>query len=451
MLESTILSRRQLLAAALATGSAHAAPALPNMVFILADDLGMGDLSCYNRDSKILTPNLDRLAAQGMRFNDAHTPSSVCTPTRYGLLTGRYCWRSRLTEGVLDGFDPPLIEKGRLTAASLLKRHRYTTACIGKWHLGMQWTTRDGTPVVRRTEPGFRAGMDVDYSRPITGGPKDAGFDSYFGISASLDMSPYCFIENDRTVGTPDVKTEDDRSLFMNQVPGVRTKDFHLEDVIPTCRRKAVEFIGRQKGAAKPFFLYMPLSSPHLPIVPNREFDGRSKAGKYGDFVVEMDEAVGAVLGALDAADVADRTLVLFSSDNGALWHWWNFQEADDKALGKITPRGEYLKSFGHQSNAWMRGTKADTWEGGHHVPLLARWPGRIKAGAVSDSLVCLTDFVATCADIVHEPLPSDAAEDSFNLMPVLLDAKRSCNGPRSLPATLSNSDRSSSHGLSLI
>ncbi len=410
--------------AALARG-AGAASAPPNIVFILADDLGWGDLSCYNRESKIATPNLDRLASQGVRFTDAHTPSAVCTPTRYGLLTGRYCWRTRLKSGVLDGFDPPLIEPGRVTAASLLKQRGYATACVGKWHLGMQWTNLDGTPVgMRGAGEGFRPGYEVDFRRPVGGGPLSAGFDWYYGISASLDMSPYCFIENRRTVGIPDVRTPQDRDLYMNQVPGVRTRDFKLEDVVPVSARKACEFLRGRKGAKNPFFLYLAFSSPHLPVVPNREFEGRSKAGKYGDFVAEMDAAVGEVLAALEETGAAGNTLVMFASDNGGLWHWWDFEEADDVAGGKTTPRGEYVKKYGHQSNAWMRGTKADVWEGGHRVPFLARWPGRIRPGGVSDALICLTDLPATCAAIAGTPLPRDAGEDSFNLLPALVEGK---------------------------
>jgi arylsulfatase A-like enzyme len=288
-----------------------AAPALaatskPNIVFILADDLGWGDLSCYNPASKIPTPNLDKLAADGMRFTDAHTPSAVCSPTRYGLMTGRYCWRSRLKKGVLDGFDPPLIESGRTTAASFLKKQGYATACFGKWHLGMQWTQKDGQPVGIRTIGGFRPGFDVDYTKPTTGGPNDHGFDTYFGISASLDMPPYCLMENRRTVSIPDDQVPESRTLFLNQGAGVTTKGFRLEQVIPAITSKAVEFIERQTG---PFFLYVPLSSPHLPVVPNPEFEGRSKAGKYGDFVVEMDAAVGKILAALDKTGANKNTL----------------------------------------------------------------------------------------------------------------------------------------------
>ena len=202
----------------------------------------------------------------------------------------------------------------------------------------MQWTRRDGTPVPFREsfQGGFRPGYDVDFSKPVAGGPNDAGFDSYYGISASLDMPPYCFIENRRTLGIPDVRTAEDKTLFMNQPPGVKTAGFELAGVLPACTRKAVEFIGG-RPAGKPFFLYMPLSAPHLPVVPNKAFEGRSKAGPYGDFVAEMDAAVGEVLSALEASGHARDTLVFFSSDNGGLWHWWDFQEADDRALGRIS------------------------------------------------------------------------------------------------------------------
>lgn len=417
-------SRREFLAAvSCAPMLALSAGSLPNIVLILADDMGYGDPQCYSPESKIPTPNLNRLAASGIRFTRAHTPSAVCTPTRYGLLTGRFCWRTRLKAGVLDGFDPPLIEKGRLTLASMLKSRGYNTACVGKWHLGMQWTARDGSPVPFRaqTESGFRPGFDVDFTKPTTGGPNDAGFDWYYGISASLDMSPYCFIENGRTVGIPDIRTPEDRSLWMNQVPGVKTKGFTLEGVLPELTQKAAAYIRQQKNKDKPFFLYLALSSPHLPIVPNPQFVGRSRAGRYGDFVAETDAAVGAILDALEAANAAENTLVVFTSDNGGLWHWWVFQEADDVAFGKISARGQNAKSYGHQSNGPWRGTKADIWEGGHRVPFIARWPGHIKPGAVSDELVLLVDLMATFAEITGAPLPRDAAEDSFSLLPALL------------------------------
>lgn len=419
------MTRRSFLSLAGGAAAALAAPRrLPNIVVILADDLGYGDLRCYNPNSKIPTPNLDRLAAQGVRFTDAHTPSAVCTPTRYGLLTGRYAWRTWLTAGVLDGFDPPLIERGRLTVPALLKRRGYETACVGKWHLGMEWLRRDGTPVPRRdtVSGGFRPGSDVDFTKPVSGGPRSAGFDWFYGISASLDMSPYCFLENERTAGIPTVATPEDRSLFMNQVPGVRTPDFRLEDVQPVLTRKACDYIRARKGSAKPFFLYLAFASPHLPVVPNESFLGKSQAGRYGDFVAEMDASVGEVLRALEASRLSENTMVLFTSDNGGLWHWWEFEEADDRAMGKTTDRGRYVKDFGHQSNAHLRGTKADIWEGGHRVPFIVRWPGVSKPGSVSSSLIGLNDLMATCAEITGERLPDDAGEDSISFLAAVRD-----------------------------
>ena len=405
------------------TGCSSHREQYPNIVFILADDLGYGDPQCYNPDSKIPTPNIDKLSRQGMLFTDAHTPSSVCSPTRYGLLTGRYCWRTQLTSGVLDGFAPGLIETGRMTLASLLKSKGYHTACIGKWHLGMQWTDKNGESVPGRPNHSgtFRSGDNTDFSVPVRNGPNDAGFDYYFGISASLDMSPYCFIENTRTVGIPDITTAENIGLFMNQVAGLKTRDFRLEDVLPVFRSKAVEYISTQGVSVEnPFFLYLPLSAPHLPIVPNEKYLGRSMAGKYGDFVTEVDDFVGRILESLEETGQKENTLVFFSSDNGGLWHYWDDQETGINAC-LLTDRAKYMKTFGHQSNKNWRGTKADIWEGGHRVPFIACWPGKISPGSVSRQLICLTDVLATFAAVVDEKLPDNAGEDSYNILPVLL------------------------------
>ena len=413
--------------------SALAAPdaARPNIVFILADDLGYGDLSCYNRESKIPTPNLDALAARGVRFSDAHTPSAVCTPTRYGLLTGRYAWRTRLDKGVLDGFDPPLIEPNRVTLASMLKGAGYTTACIGKWHLGMEWTRRDGSKVPFRPSfaGGFRDGRDVDYSKDLGGGPLSAGFDSYFGIAASLDMSPYCFLENRRVVSYPRIETPAQKDLFLNQVAGVTSAGFDLHNVLPECGKRARQFIDSQRGAKNPFFLYLPLTGPHLPIVPTKEFIGKSKAGQYGDFVAEVDSIAGSVLDRLKANGMDRNTLVFFTSDNGSLWQWWKFQEADDVNYGRITPRSQYMKDFGHQSNGPLRGTKADLWEGGHRVPFIVSWPDRISRPRVDDALICLTDVITSVAELCGIRLPSDCAEDSISMAGHLLGASPAGKG----------------------
>jgi arylsulfatase A len=410
--------------------SALAAESLPNIVVILADDLGYGDVSCYNPESKIPTPNMDRLAAEGMRFTDAHTPSAVCTPTRYGLLTGRYCWRTRLKYRVLDGFDPPLIEPGQVTVPSLLKRHGYTTACVGKWHLGLQWTDKEGKPVpavpLDRSQPP-RAGYEVDYTRPFTGGPTAVGFDRYFGISASLNMPPFCFLQNDHVLRLPIINQPKNRDAnFMAVDEGVRSPDFTIHGVMPRLAGEAVAFIEEQAAHLnqKPFFLYAPLTSPHLPVVVNSEYLGKSKAGEYGDFVVESDAFVGAILETLDRTKLTGNTLVLLTSDNGGLYHFWEAKEADDVKHYKMSARGAHIKEYGHQGNAHLRGTKADIWEGGHRVPFIVRWPGRTPAGSVSRELVELTDLLATTAAVVGENLLDEAGPDSRNILPALLAAK---------------------------
>ncbi len=398
----------------------------PNIIIILADDMGWGDPRCYQPDSKIPTPNLDRLAQEGVRFTDAHTPSSVCTPTRYTLLTGRYCWRTSLEKGVLDGFGPPLIKPGEDTVASLLKRHGYQTACVGKWHLGMQWHDLDGQALGERGAQRFRPGHDVDYARDITGGPVDVGFDSYFGISASLDMSPYAYIRDRRVETLPvDWHEEIKGTIFLNGVSGVKSPGFDVHDVLPRLGDEAVSVIEAAKGNENPFFLYLPLNSPHLPAAPSAMAKGKSGAGDYGDFVWETDHTVGRVLEALDAAEIADNTLVVFTSDNGGLWHWWDFDADDDGGKVPLTPRGDYVKQFDHQSNADWRGTKADIFEGGHRVPFLVRWPGRVQANQVNGALIEVTDLYATIADVVGEELMGSSGMDSFSILPLLTGGKK--------------------------
>lgn len=362
---------------------------LPNIVLILADDLGYGDPGCYNPESKIPTPHLDRLAAEGILFTDAHTPSAVCTPTRYALLTGRYAWRTRLKEGVLWGYSTALLEPDRLTLASLLKKRGYDTAGIGKWHLGLG------------------SGEKTDYSQPFRPAPTDYGFDSFFGIPASLDMDPYLYIENDRPVEMPTktIQASEHRRKggggFWRE--GKIAPSFRHEEVLDRITGRAVEFIRGRAGHDRPFFLYFALTAPHTPWLPSEEFRGRSGAGYYGDFAAQVDACVGQVLDALDRAGLTENTLVFFTSDNGA--HWLP----------------EDIEHFGHRANFRLRGQKADIWEGGHRVPFLARWPGRIPAGSRSPVTICLADLMATFAALVGEALPEDAGEDSYNLLPALL------------------------------
>jgi arylsulfatase A len=384
-----------------------AEPARPNVVYILADDLGYGDLGCYNTDSKIPTPNLDRLASQGVRFTDAHAPSSVCTPTRYALLTGRYAWRTRLQRGVLGPWGAPLIAADRLTVASFLKQHGYTTGCVGKWHLGWAWPTKDGKPPAS----GPDRLSNVDFTKPLGDGPTARGFDYYFGVDLP-NYPPYCFVENDRTVGVPSVP-DTGRADGFNR-PGPMLPGWKLVDALPALTTRAVKWVGDAAKGGKPFFLYFPLTSPHYPVVPAPEFKGRSGAGDYGDFVVQTDWTVGEVLRALDRAGVAENTLVIFTSDNGP------------EITGEVNP-GAYdrARQFRHFSMGDLRGAKRDAWEGGHRVPFLARWPGKIRPGSVSDETVCHVDFLRTVGAILGAELPETAGEDSVNVLPALLGERR--------------------------
>jgi arylsulfatase A-like enzyme len=385
--------------------------ALPNIIFVLADDLGYGDVQCNNPQGKIPTPQIDRLAAAGMRFTDAHTTSSVCTPTRYSLLTGRYHWRSRLQSSVLGGLSPPLIARDRLTVAEMLRRQGYHTACIGKWHLGMEWPRKPGTPPFDdRIEKGPE-GWNVDFTRPIVRGPNSVGFDYYFGISASLDMVPFTFIENDRVSIVPTVNRAFPL-MFGREArrthTGPGSEGFEAADVLPTFTRKAVDYIARRAADArsgKPFFLYLPLNAPHTPIAPTAEWQGRSGLNPYADFVMQTDASIGQIARALDEHGLAGNTLLIVTSDNGCS------PEADFPAL----------LAKGHNPSHVLRGHKADIWDGGHRVPLVVRWPGKVRPGSTSDELVSLVDFMATAAEITGARLPDNAAEDSVSSLPVLL------------------------------
>ncbi|MBT8395750.1 MAG: arylsulfatase [Gemmatimonadetes bacterium] len=362
---------------------------LPNIVFILADDMGYGDPGSYNPSSGVPTPNMDRFAEEGMRFTDAHAPSAVCSPTRYGILTGRYAWRTSLRSGVLDGYSPALLEEGRMTVASLLRGHGYRTAAVGKWHLGLGSGTR------------------TDYGQPLRPGPNAAGFDHFFGIPASLDMVPYVYVENEGLVEPPtdsvpgsEMRRQGGGGFWRGgpSAPGFR----HI-DVLPTLTEEAVSFIARQEGSEDPFFLYLPLTAPHTPWLPIDEFAGRSTAGPYGDFVTQVDATIGSVLGALRQGGFEDNTIVFVTSDNGAHWLPSDVEE------------------YGHRANGLLRGQKADIWEGGHRVPFIVRWPGHIAPGTSSAETICLVDLLATTADIMGYALPRDAGEDSYSILPILL------------------------------
>jgi arylsulfatase A-like enzyme len=388
----------------------------PHIVFIMADDMGYGDVKCYNPESKIPTPHMDRLASQGIRFTDAHSPSAVCSPTRYGVLTGRYCWRTWLKRGVVGGYTPPLIEPDRPTVASFLKENGYRTGCFGKWHLGLGWTRQNGfTPTWKDAEKMWRGswqdgnpeeGMDVDFTAPIQGGPADLGFDeAYFTAACSTIDGPFAYIHNRHTVGIPDepVYVDQDKHTDFRPRPGWIAPGFDLEYVDPTFTGKAIEFMERslKENPDQPLFVYLPLSSPHAPWLPPEFVKGKSEEGPRGDLVFLADWCLGEVLRTLDRLKMADNTLLIMTSDNG--------------------PRHG---AKGHRASGPLRGHKSHIWEGGHRIPFIARWPGRISPNTTSNEMICLTDVMATCAAILDTGLPPEAGPDSFDILPALLGAK---------------------------
>ncbi|MEF8846038.1 MAG: arylsulfatase [Bacteroidales bacterium] len=361
----------------------------PNIVYILADDLGYGDISYLNDSSKIQTSNIDKLAEEGMSFTDANSASAVSTPTRYGILTGRYSWRTRLKSGVLWGTDKPLIDSETMTVASLLNDQGYNTACIGKWHLGLDWVQDDSGR--------------VDFSKPIENGPLALGFQYFYGISSSLDIPPYVYIENDRVTSTSiDTIRENEGKGFWRKGP--IAENFKHKKVLPELTDKAVDYINRQ-SQDKPFFLYFPLPAPHTPILPTEPFQGKTNTNAYGDFVLMVDHVVGQVMDALESKGLKGNTLIVFTSDNGC------------------SPRADFeeLAEVGHDPSYRFRGHKADIYEGGHRIPFIARWPGHIEEGSTSDETICLNDLLATCADMMNDTLPDTAGEDSYSILPVLL------------------------------
>ena len=353
----------------------------PNIVLILADDLGYGDLSCYGA-KKVQTPIIDSFAKSGVLFTDAHAPSAVCTPSRYSILTGRYCWRTQLKNDCLFGHDPLLIEEGRTTVASMLKSAGYSTACVGKWHLGF--------------------GKDYpDWNGELKPGPLEVGFDSYFGVPVTNAQAPYVYVENHRVAGLdprdpiqlgPENKT--------SRMTGGTAARYKADELALTLTAKAVNVIERSKD--NPFFLYFAPCNIHGPYTPNARFRGTSACGVYCDFIREFDWSVGEILSALDRTGAADNTLVILTSDNGAVY----------------TPEAY---NMGHRCNADLLGQKTDAWEGGHRVPFIARWPKKIKEGSRSDELICLVDFMATVAAAARVRLPREAGPDSFNVLPALL------------------------------
>jgi arylsulfatase A len=365
----------------------------PNVIVVMADDLGLGDISPTNPDGKIKTPHLQQMADEGLTFLDAHSPSSVCTPTRYGLLTGRYNWRSRLARGVLSGTSEHLIPADRPTLGHLMRSAGYHTAMVGKWHLGWDW---------------HKDGKKIDFTQPVKNGPDINGFDQYYGHCGSLDMPPYVWVDTGKITAQPDreegvTKQQDPYGWYRKGPIG---SDFHIDQVLPHLFDKSMAYVKERAPAAKegkPFFLYLPLPAPHTPIVPVPPFKGASGLNPYADFVVQIDHHMGQLFEALKANGLDENTLVFFTSDNGC------------------SPEGNFgvLKEKGHDPSAGFRGHKADIYEGGHRVPFIARWPAVIKGGRQTKTLACLTDVYSTLEAITEQPRKDLGGEDGFSLLPV--------------------------------
>ncbi|HBQ63636.1 MAG TPA: arylsulfatase [Clostridiales bacterium] len=388
-----------------------------NIVYFLVDDMGYGDVSCLNPAGKIQTRNFDRLAREGMVFTDAHSSSAVCSPSRYSLLTGRYNWRSRLQKGIVGLYGDALITEDRVTVPKLLHDNGYHTACLGKWHLGMSWdfqVTEDVLPgkekkpctaydTPKPTQQQLELWKDL-FSRPVRGGPLVAGFDYYFGVDVP-NWPPYCYIENDRTVGIPS-EWLPSRLLGDNLAgpQGPAMPYWHFEQFLPTFAEKADHYIRERAQSREPFFLYLPMTSPHTPLSVNKPWIGKSGLNNlYADLVLETDDVFGRVLDSLKRYGVEENTLVIFASDNGCA-HYIGMAQ---------------MKEQGHDPSAGYRGSKSDAWDGGHRIPCIARWPGVIQPGSSCNRLVCLTDLMATCADMLGISLPENAGEDSISMMPL--------------------------------
>ena len=411
MIRTSPLRFLALLTALLGLAAQTNAEKLPNILILYADDLGYGDLSCQNPEGKIPTPNLDQLAAEGLRFTDGHSSSGICTPSRYALLTGRHHWRKFY--GIVNAFGDSAFDAERLTMPEMLKTKGYATACIGKWHLGWDWSSirkpdaEAGEEGQGRRKRKVWGPEDFDWSKPIADGPLAHGFDHYFGDTV-INFPPYCWIEDDKVASVPDTLMDTAKWKPIKEGnwecrPGPMVSDWDPYASMPTLTGKAVDYVKAQAKDEAPFFLYFGFPFPHAPIIPNDEFDGKSQAGPFGDLVVEMDDACGQILKALEESGQAENTIVVFTADNGPE----KYAYARDQ-------------KFGHWSAEPLRGLKRDIYEGGHHVPFLVKWPGVTSAGNVSDQLVSQIDLMATFANVVGYDLKDTDAEDSHNLLPLL-------------------------------
>ncbi|MCA9194285.1 MAG: arylsulfatase [Planctomycetales bacterium] len=384
--------------------NASAADKPPNIVVILADDFGVGDIQAHYPENMIATPYLDKLVGQGMSFTDAHSPSAVCSPTRYGLLTGRYSWRTRMQEWVIAAYEPPLISPDILTLPQFLRDNGYATACFGKWHLGWDWVGPQ-QPTMHPLLRNFQKDLSWDFTQPIGGGPTARGFDYYFGVVLP-NMPPFCWIENNRVTVQPAEKYRyEPQEGFVVMPQGFEgspmAPGWRFENILPELTKRAVAYIHQRADQDQPFFLYFPQTSPHEPVVPSERFLGKSGIAPIANFVMETDWSTGQVLQAIDNAGLTDNTIVIFTADNGHS-HYTGWDE---------------LVAAGHAPSGPYRGHKGDVWEGGHRVPLVVRWPDHIGPGTSSDQLVCLTDLFATCAEVLDKELPRECAQDSFSFL----------------------------------
>jgi len=375
-------------------GTVALAEGKPNVLVILADDMGLDSVSAFNEAMGMKTPAIDELSRQGMSFLDAHSTSAVCSPTRYSVLTGRYNWRSRLKRGIVGKWERPLIEDGRLTLAEMFQSQGYNTACIGKWHLGWHWPKVGGGTTQNLQE--------IDFSAPVTGGPNAHGFDYYFGDDVP-NWPPYVWRENEQLLGELTAQIKAGQMVGVSAGPAQENWDFRAVLAEYTTRWSA--WIREQATTERPFFLYAAMPSPHTPIAPDDDFRGRSGVSEYADFLIQTDHAVGEMMRALRETDQEENTIVFFTCDNGT------------------SPKADFnqLRTSGIDLNLHWRGWKADAYEGGHRVPFIVRWPGQIPEGTRSQQTVTLADIMATCAAAIDCDLPDDAAEDSVSLLPVLL------------------------------
>lgn len=398
-------------------------PQNPNVVIILADDMGYGDVSFNNPLSRVKTPHIDAMAKKGITFSDAHTGGAVSTPSRYGLLTGRYFFRVEVPEGHW-GYLPPLIEPKRETLGTLMQRAGYTTGCIGKWHLGLDWAKKEiNKPLIPHPE---KAGYtNTDFTQRVGGGPSDLGFDYSYIMPASLDMPPYMFIKNGQMVGKQILLTADcypksksntiyasdrkhtseddiywERGVWWRN--GEMSNTFSFERCLDDIADEGIAFIERESQQEKPFFLYLPLTGPHTPWMPNEKYKGTTDIGTFGDFIAQIDAIVERVYHTLEEQGVAENTIVIFTSDNGGAW------TEDD------------IQQYGHNSNYGCRGQKGDIWDGGHHVPLFVTWPKQMKKAQHYAHTLSLVDFMATFSALTNESIRKDYSEDSFSFLPVL-------------------------------